>query len=371
MTMKPFNRIHIDPNAYLPIFAQLREQITWLIASGEIKPGEHLPPIRALAAQLGIHMHTVRLAYHHLEEDGFVNTRPGRGTVVLPGYENIWIKRGAEFPSFTIGVTLPSLNPFYAPYLAGIEAVSRQSAHLPIIVYTHDDPILTRQGIQQLVNKNIDGLIVTAPVIKALPDELKMLSQFPIVYVDAPQMTENSILIDAEGAGYLSTSHLISHGHRQVGMITGPVMLQNIFACFRGYERALRHAGLEVNEALICEVPEFTVNSGFHGAMKLLDQPSFPRAIFAAADILAIGAMRAVKFHGLRIPQDVAIAGFNNIELSALVEPALTTVSAPMYRMGIEAMSMLVRLQRREKLPRQSILLQTELVIRQSCGCRE
>ena len=361
--------LHIDPTASLPIFAQLRQQITWLIASGELKPADHLPTVRALASQLGINIHTVRLAYHHLADDGMVDIHPGRGTVILPFNLNTLARQGPDIPSHTIGVLIPSLNPFYTPYLAGLEEIAHQSGYLLLTVYTHDNPNMTRRFTRQLISQNVEGIVATSPVSNILEDELDISTRPPIVYVDAPNMREFSILMDNEGAGFRATQHLIDHGHTRIGLISAPLEWSNIHECYQGYRRALTNASLEFDEKLIIEVPAFTIESGYQAALRLLSSDPRPDAIFAAGDILAIGALQACKFLCVRVPEQLAVAGYNNIELAGLVDPALTTVSSPTYHMGIEAMRMLIRLKKGEHVARKRIVLDTELILRRSCGC--
>ncbi|OGO32273.1 MAG: hypothetical protein A2Z16_09855 [Chloroflexi bacterium RBG_16_54_18] len=314
-------------------------------------------------------MHTVRLAYSRLAADGLVEMIPGRGTFILPFDLKNLARQGADFSSNTIGVLIPTLNPFYTPYLAGLEEIAHQSGYLLLTVYTHDNPHFMRHYTRQLISKNVDGLIVTSPISDILEQELDSATRPPIVYVDAPQMGDYSILMDNEGAGFRATQHLISHGHQRLALITGPLEWSNIHECYRGFRRAMDEASLQVDESLIVEVSEFTIESGYQAAIKILSRSPRPEAVFAAGDILAVGVLRVCKALGLQVPVDLAIAGFNNIELASLVEPALTTVSSPSYQMGVEAMRMLLRLRNGEHIPRKKIMFDTELVLRQSCGC--
>ena len=135
-----------------------------------------------------------------------------------------------------------------------------------------------------------------------------------------------------------------------------------------GYQRALREAGIASDPRWIAAVHGFLTSAGAEGARMLLalDQP--PTAIFAISDLPAIGAMCAVQQTGLRVPQDVAIVGFNDIPVAAFVNPSLTTVAAPAYEMGLEAMKMLQNLISGKQPHQKNILLPISLVIRQSCG---
>jgi len=365
--------LRIDPQAALPLSAQLQQQIVWLMASGELQEGDRLPAIRDLAKHLGINMHTVRVAYQKLEADGLVVSRRGVGTSVA-GYDPRRLAQLApDLPSFTTGVLIPGVNPFYVPFIRGVQAAARDTLQLLFICHFYDDPPLARRYINQLSAKGVDGLILASTRTVTL--ERKAVEGAEggrvqsVVYVDEPDAPDYVVLLDSEGAGYRATTHLVEHGHRRVGFITGPLGWRNLRECYLGYQRALSSAGLDGDPDLVVEVPAFTIDWGCRAADKLLDQSSPPSAIFGAADILAIGAMQAIQARGMVVPDDVAVVGYNDIELAALVEPPLTTVSAPAYEMGVRAMTMLRHLHSGLPVQPRRVVLDTELIIRSSCGC--
>lgn len=370
MKMTPSSQLplHIDPQSNLPIFAQLKQQITWLIASGKIKPDDRLPTIRELADKLGVHMHTIRQAYHSLEDDGLVEMRPSRGTHVLAfDMKKLWGQKPAH-PSHTIGVLIPTMNPFYDPFLDGLEETARRASYLLTISFTRDDRELTRQLSQQLLAKNVDGIIAASTSTNIL-NETSASNLPPIVYVDSPQVTSNVILLDLEGAGFKAANHLIEHGHRRIGMITAPLIWSNFYESYKGYQRALNASNLDHDPALIIETPVFTLESGYQSAIQMFALKRPPTAIFVSGDLLAAGAIRAIKGSGRRVPDDIAIVSKDNIELAALIDPPLTTVASPTYQMGVEAMNMLIRLIAGKRLDKKRIVMPTELIVRKSCGC--
>jgi LacI family transcriptional regulator len=178
------------------------------------------------------------------------------------------------------------------------------------------------------------------------------------------------VLLDSEGAGYAATTHLIEHGQRQIGLITCYLDSPTVRQCFQGYVQALEAAGLSSLPGLIAIASAFTVAAGYEAAQELLDASTLPTAIFAASDALAVGAMRAAKERGLHIPGDIALVGYNDIDLAALVEPPLTTVAAPIRELGTTAMHMLRQLIARESLEARQVTLPTQLIIRRTCGCQ-
>lgn len=370
MTPTPQLSIHVDPHANLPIFAQLRQQITWLIASGKLKPGDRLPTIRKLAAQLGVHMHTIRQAYHSLEADGLVETRPSRGTRVKPFELNKLVTTESASPSHTIGVLIPNIYSFYDPFIGGVEEIARRSGYMIIVCITRDSAELTRQSAQQLVAKKVDGIIAASPVADVFKRQLPVSSDGPpLVYVDSPQFQTNSILLDLEAAGFLATDHLIEHGHKRIGMITAPLTWPNFYDAYRGYERALTASNLTVEPDSVIETPSFSLEDGFQAGLRLLEMKNPPKAVFVSGDVMAAGVFRALKENGKRIPEDFAIISKDNIELAALMDPPLTTVNLPSYQMGVEAVNMLIKLISGKRLEKKKIVLESELILRKSCGC--
>ena len=368
--MSIINKTHLDPNAEIPLVAQLTQQITWLIASGELQQGEKLPSIREFAKVLGIHMHTVRAAYQRLEADMLVVVHPGKGTVVLPFDPKIISKVRPNLPSFLVGVLVPAPVPVYQPYIEGIYHASRNSHWLPIVCYTGDNPLLTEKYIHQLIAKQVDGFIVTSVGITKSFDKMVQPDQFPpVVFVDAPHIQRNSILGDPEGAAYQATRHLLEHGHKRVALITAPLDWENVAPCFQGYQRALVERSISTEPDLIIEVPDFNPESGYEGALELLNRKNRPSAAFIVADGLAIGALKAFNKSGVSVPGNLAITSFNNIEAAALVSPGLTTTTFPAYELGVLAVQRLQDLLTGQADTEGHTVLESQLVIRQSCGC--
>jgi DNA-binding LacI/PurR family transcriptional regulator len=365
--------VRVDPEAALPLSAQLHQQIAWLIASGELQQGDRLPAIRELAKHLGINMHTVRVAYQKLEADGLVASRRGVGTSVAAYDPRRLARLAPDLPSFTIGVLIPSVNPFYAPFLQGVHAAARDTRQLLFICHFYDDPSLATRYINQLSAKRVDGLILASTRTVMSEGKTSQDAEWgrmpPVIYVDEPDAPENVVLLDSEGAGYRATKHLLEHDHSGIGLITGPLAWRNLRECYLGYQRGMSSAGLEIDPHLVVEVPAFTMDWGYRAAQQLLDLSPPPSAIFGAADILAIGAMRAIQERGQAIPDDVAVVGYNDIELAALVQPPLTTVSARAHELGLQAMAMLRQFQSGLPVEPSRIMLDTELVVRSSCGC--
>jgi DNA-binding LacI/PurR family transcriptional regulator len=373
--MATLDSIILDPLSSIPLSHQLKQQLTWLIASGALKPGERLPPVRDLAKVHSVNLHTVRQAYLRLEAEGLVETRRGRGTHVLTLDPVRMLQAASKQRSHTVGVILPSVvNPFYHHFLQGVSAVADDYRTMLFLCTTRDDPGEAWRYFVQLSSRQVDGVIVVShDIFELFPGSEAQLAQaekqLPVVTVDWPDCRGPSVLIDLENAGYLATRHLLEHGHRRVGLITLAYNSANVLPVNAGYRHALRESGIEEDWSLIASQFSFELESGMEGARKLLALEQPPTAIFAISDLLAIGAMQAIKSVGLRVPQDIALMGFNDIPLAGMVDPPLTTVKAPADIAGREAMKMLHHLIEGEAPNEDCLLLPTALVIRQSCGC--
>jgi LacI family transcriptional regulator len=377
--MDLFESLSIQPNQETTFANQLKQQITWLIASGKLKAGDQLPPVQVLAERLGINLHTVRHAYQKLAADGLVESRQGRGTHVLL-FDPVRLAQVAgSIRSHTIGVIIPSwTNPFYHALLQRIEEVAEAEQALLFLCNTHDDPNAALRDFARLAAKQVDGILIAAydicrhlqhPVHKESKSPIPGGGNLPFVTVDWPGCSGYSVLIDLQMAGYLATRHLVEHGHRRVGLITFAQDAENVTPVNSGYEQALKESGITMDPTLVARAPGFDMISGAEGARKLLAQKEPPTAIFAIADMLALGAMQAIKQAGLRIPDEIALVGFNDIPTASLVEPALTTVAAPAVQLGREAMKMLQILIAGEQPPQRQLTLSTSLILRESCGC--
>lgn len=372
--MNYFETISIDPRQGTPLAQQIKQQLTWLIANGQVSAGETLPSVRWVAARLGVNVNTVRSAYMKLEAEGLVETRQGRGTSVLPFDLTRFAQTTSDLRSHTIGVITPSWsNPFYHSFLQGVEEIAGQDQSLLFLCNSHDDPGNAWRDFARLSAKGADGiLIVSHDITEALITTGTPIEKYlgtPFVTVDWPGCKGYSVQMDLESAGYQATRHLIEHGHTRIGLLTFSANAANIEPVNTGYRRALLEKGLNVNPALESRVPSFDIPAGEVGACRLLELPQPPTAIFAIADTLALGAMRAIKNKGLNIPGDIALTSFNDIPAASLVEPGLTSVSAPAYKMGVEAMKMLHALVLGKKPERLNLVLPTSLIVRESCGC--
>jgi len=364
------SRFRLDPDAGIGIAAQIRARIALLIADAELAPGDRLPPVRELATQLGVSVNTVRSAYGRLEADGLVRTRHGVGTLVLERSAGSSPAGALSLGVNTVAVLIAGLDPFYLPLLRGIDDVAGEQGTLVLIADTRDSPALAERMIHRLSARGVDGIIAVSVGGIAESDRRRQERARvpPIVYVDQPDRKGYSLLFDGHAAGYAATRHLREHGHDRIGIVTAPLSWPNVREVYEGYAHALEDAPGRLSPELVSEVGEFTMEAGSAGLARLLDLPTPPTAVFAAGEVLALGALGEARRRGLEVPGQLAIVGNTDSPATMLVDPPLTMVAVPAREIGIRAMRILSDLIRgKAPRPRRTVL-DVELVLRDSCG---
>ena len=224
------------------------------------------------------------------------------------------------------------------------------------------------EGYSRLINENhVDGIILSGPrqddkeIIRLHQDGVPIMLLGQLPDTDLPFVDVNA-LRGAEAA----VNHLIELGHCQIGMITNPPLSYTSAQQRRtGYWQALQAASLKLEDELIKE-GNYTPASGYNAMVDLLTESPRPTAVFIASDVVAMGAILAVKRAGLRIPEDIAIVGFDDIPLAEYFDPPLTTIRLPAYGLGWTAGERLTRLTQGEGLDANGVFLDSELIIRES-----
>jgi LacI family transcriptional regulator len=268
-----------------------------------------------------------------------------------------------------VGVTLPIVHaPYFSFILAGAaEGLYEQDmrAILCPTLHQHEREVTL---LDRLMHGTTDGAILLLP--EETSDELMLLQdqRFPFVVVDPRLELGEGIpsVTAAHASGAKSaTEHLLSHGHRRIGVITGAEGWVATEERRNGYHAGLAAAGV-VPDPTLEVVSNWMISGGYEAGSALLELPDPPTAIFAFNDNLAIGAMRAARARGLRVPEDLSIVGFDDTEEAAIVTPALTTVRQPLAEMGRMAVSLLVRLLDKQRVEALRVELATRLVVRES-----
>ncbi|MEL7340056.1 MAG: substrate-binding domain-containing protein, partial [Bacteroidota bacterium] len=253
------------------------------------------------------------------------------------------------------------------------EATAAQAGYQLILCQSHESFETEKKIIQKLVASRIDGLLLSISGETQDFEHIHNLRRrgIPVVLFDRVfgHGTFPQVLVDNFEASFQVTKHLIEQGYRRIAHVAGPQKLLVSQQRLQGYLQALEEAGIEEEEELIVE-KGFRRQDGREAIHELMRLAKPPEAILTVSDSAAIGAKAALEQLGLRIPNDVALASFNNEAYTEFVEPSITTVSFPLKEMGREAVNMLLSLldadESEEKEEPQQTILSTDLVVRKS-----
>ncbi len=268
--------------------------------------------------------------------------------------------------TYTIGLVVTSISdPFVDAIVDGIEALATREGYSVFLSSSHADPGREIAVVEAFHRRRVDGVIVLASRVGSLYTERLQELGVPIVLINNQAGGEYvySVSADNLGGARNAVCHLIELGHRRIAYVGCHFRPPSNRHRLEGYRQALTRAAIPYDPNLVIHPREFSdLENGRVALPHLLDAGA--TAVFCYNDRMAIGLMNAARDQGIRIPQDLSVVGFDDIEASALVTPRLTTVRQPRYEMGQRAMAMLLSLLAGEEV--QDIVLPTELIIRES-----
>jgi len=262
-------------------------------------------------------------------------------------------------------LVVPSLSPFFLEFFRGAEQAAAETGYSVLVGHTERDPDRERGFIDQVNSRRADGIVLISSMDMALLSKgSRRLPPIVLAIDTSPDADLPSVRVDHAAAAAEATAHLLSLGHRRIAHLIGATASPMSAHRLEGYQRALAAAGVAFDPDL-CVQGAFTVESGEQAMEALLAKTAAPTAVFAANDEMAIGAIRALRRAGLRVPQDVSVMGFDDQRIAALYEPALSTVKIPTFEIGYLSMKKLTRLLAGETVERET-LLPCQLLVRQS-----
>lgn len=263
-------------------------------------------------------------------------------------------------------VLIPSIsNPFYTEIIKGIENIAIINHYNILLCETDSNPQRENIYFNMVKNKLADGIISMDPAVNM--QKLNELAENHAIILCSEYDEGDSIpyvTIDSELAAYHAVKHLIKLGHEKVALINADEKFLYTRQRRKGYERALKEFGLPIRDEWIYNTDDLDFEHGVHAMRMLLQLKERPTAVFAVSDTLAIGALKEINAQGLKVPDDIAVVGFDKISFSNMTNPTLTTVAQPMYKMGCTAANMLINSIKGNKV--ESVVLEHELVIRES-----
>jgi LacI family transcriptional regulator len=271
-----------------------------------------------------------------------------------------------------IGVIVPDIaNPFFAIVIAGIEDVAFAEGFHVVIYQSHDNYEREVLNVKHIYNRRKDGMLVTLASNTHDYSHFKNLHDkgFPMVFFDriCDEIDTHKVSVDDFEGAYKGTEHLIKQGCKRIAHVAGPKHLLISRRRLHGYRSALLDYGFAIDENLIVE-SEYNTNSALIVARNLLNNTERPDGIFASSDNIAIGCHAAITEAGLFMPNDIALVGFSDLPVAALLNPPLSSVAQPAFEMGRSAALLLISL---IKNPKENVspitnVLKTNLVVRKS-----
>jgi len=268
----------------------------------------------------------------------------------------------------TIGVVIAdNRNPFYAEVLNGMEEAAREKNYHIILANTQRDYKKEEDAINLLLAKRVDGLLITP--VQDKDDDIKNLidANIPFVVVgrDFENIEVDAIYNDEVKGGFLATEYLIKKGHKRIALINGFLYKSPAKGRAEGYKKALNKYRIPLDESLI-SVGDINIEDGHERTKQMLEKDLNFTAIFVYNDMMAFGAMQAIKEKGLRIPEDIGLVGYDDIPFSSLISPALTTIRLKKQELGAESVKLLLsRINGNRKITKK-VMLGVELQIRES-----
>ncbi len=271
--------------------------------------------------------------------------------------------------TLTLGMIVPDIaNPFFPPIIKGAEDAARERGYNLVLCNTGESTEREATYLRVLRERQVDGVLIASSRMTAATITRLRHDAFPFVLVNraARSRDDLAVVVDNRAASASVVDHLVGRGHRRIGHVAGPQTTTTGVERAAGFADALRRHRLEPDPALSVEADAFSEGAGYRAARALLACAAPPTAIFAANDLIAIGVLRAAREAGLGVPADLSLVGFNDVALTELVEPALTTVHVPQEEMGAAAARLLIARLTGETIDARRVVLPTSLVVRAS-----
>lgn len=273
----------------------------------------------------------------------------------------------------TLGLVIPDLrNPYFPSLARGVEDAAARHGYTVMLGNSDNDPSREWTYVRALLDRQVDGIILTGTATDMVLIRQILQTGTPVVSPDhGLQEILDVVRFDQVASARAATQHLIDMGHRRIAHIAAPSWTRTGRERLTGYREAISTAGLSLASALI-RVGDWQMESGRQALLEMWREGVHPTAIYAANDLMAIGAISALTELGVRIPDDVAVLGHGNVPFAAMINPPLSSVAEKEYQWGEKAVELIVeRATHSYEGPARNIMLPYHIVIRQSCGATQ
>jgi LacI family transcriptional regulator len=338
--------------------------------SGVVQKMSHVT-LKDIAKEMGVSITTISRALNNKNDISPLTKERILRVIKQRGYTLNAVARGLKIKrTETIGIVITDISdPFFAPVVKGVEKTAQQEGYHVILCDTDEDYQIEKEAIRTLIEKRVDGLLIT-PTQTNYQDivELKR-KKLPFVllarHFDFELLETNYVSTDDVKGAFSVTTFLIEKGHGRILFVNGPSYISSAKERLAGYKRALLEAGVEIDESLI-RGGGIKKEDGYRIMKEELEKSSRFTAVFAYSDFVALGIIEALKEANYKIPQDIAVVGYDDIDIGSFLEAPLTTMRIPKYDLGVEGFKLLKKRMAGEVGSSQKVILPTELIVRKS-----
>ena len=292
------------------------------------------------------------------------------------GYQPDQIAKGLRTrKTYTIGLVISDIsNTWFTTVVRAIEDVAEQNGYNLILCNTDENQEKETRYLKVLQSKKVDGLIIACTGEKSPYLKKLIRAGLSVILIDRKLkgFHATQVIIDNEFGAYEAAKHLINLGHKRIGVINGHPRTTPGEERFKGYKRALAENNISLDPTLV-KYGDFRMEKAREGCQELLKVKNPPTAIFVANNVMVMGTYQVLKENNIKIPEEIAVVGFDDPEWASLMEPPLTTVRQPSHSIGTMACQALlqrIRKDERRRLSDEEIVLRPKLIIRKSCGTK-
>ena len=353
------------PSAYVPQYVRIRDEITRRIEAGELAQGVRIPSLREMCDEFGVSSITARRALLDLLNEGIVERRGGLGAfvtgmrrrariaVVIIGYsESAWRQNSGSFGQLVGGIASSMWE--HEALLTVLPVNDPMTASTALRQLLHDQPV---DGLLFRVAGDVDWRVVDIPAEQGIGAVL--IKRTP------PATGVPAVLSDARTAGSMAVEHLVALGHRRIGLLSATASTDTYRDHKAGFIEALDRHGIRIGRELVSAVTSVFDEDRKVAAERLLGLDERPTAIVCNADFLALDVYEVAAAHGLRIPEDLSVVSFDDMEFAQHLQPPLTTVRLSYYDLGRAAATTLFRVLEGDEVPTVQEI-PVELIVRES-----
>ena len=317
------------------LYQEISQKILKRIEADALKEGDIIPTEKELSELYGVSRNTIRNAVQLLVDGGRLKKIRGYGTVITN-----------KLPKTSIGLIVPDIiNTFFTRITRGVEDVAVQQGCSVILCNSDNNTEKERKYLDELKDSVLGFIVAPATGNQNYAHYGELIQkQIPFVFIDRylPEFNVGYVTCDNERGGYLATKYLLERGHRRIAIIE-ELDATSIRERERGYRKALVESGLAVDERLIIKTNKTNAEGGYDGIGRLLKAKLLITAVFCSNDFVAKGVYTYLNEHGIKIPDEISVVGFDDdVEIATLLNPPLTTVMQPNYKIGVHAAQMLI-----------------------------